>query len=244
MTRLEGEHTPSPTHDRGNTSAPAPAPGSPLLESMGGTAGFVYSTVPVVVFVIALALLSTKAAVIAAVATGAVLIRGPAGARGTAPRRLGQPDRRSGRGRHRRAHRLRQGLLPAGHLGGLRRIPRHLRFGPPSSPPDRCGVEPPARGHARLARGPSGSAGTRHSHARSGERPRRPVRGQAVALRARRHRLARIREDRHGHPPHRGRRAGRRLGLPCNVQTSDGQPTDPDHLSGRGRTPPRQDASR
>jgi hypothetical protein len=44
-----------------------------MLESMGGAAGFVYSTVPVAVFVIALVLLSTKAAVIAAVATGAVL---------------------------------------------------------------------------------------------------------------------------------------------------------------------------
>ncbi|MFJ4901301.1 DUF3159 domain-containing protein [Streptomyces sp. NPDC088727] len=73
MTQLEGEHAPSPIHNRGNTSAPPPAPGSPILESMGGIAGFVYSTVPVVVFVIALALLSTKAAVIAAVATGAVL---------------------------------------------------------------------------------------------------------------------------------------------------------------------------
>ncbi|MEU2147997.1 MULTISPECIES: DUF3159 domain-containing protein [Streptomyces albovinaceus subgroup] len=71
MTQREGEQAPSPTHD--NTSAPPPAPGSPMLESMGGTAGFVYSTVPVVVFVIALALLSTKAAAIAAVATGAVL---------------------------------------------------------------------------------------------------------------------------------------------------------------------------
>ncbi|MEU3257152.1 DUF3159 domain-containing protein [Streptomyces albidoflavus] len=73
MTQREGEHTPSPTHGRGNASAPPPAPGSPMLDSMGGTAGFVYSTVPVAVFVIALALLSTKAAVIAAVATGAVL---------------------------------------------------------------------------------------------------------------------------------------------------------------------------
>ncbi|MFD5199457.1 DUF3159 domain-containing protein [Streptomyces sp. NPDC058375] len=37
---------------------------------MGGTAGFVYSTVPVVVFVIALALQPTKVAVIAAIVTG------------------------------------------------------------------------------------------------------------------------------------------------------------------------------
>ncbi|MEU2563145.1 DUF3159 domain-containing protein [Streptomyces longispororuber] len=44
-----------------------------MLDSLDGTAGFIYSTVPVVVFVIALATLSTKAAVIAAVATGAVL---------------------------------------------------------------------------------------------------------------------------------------------------------------------------
>ena len=73
MSRLEGEHAPSPTPDRSDTSVPSPAPGSPMLESMGGTAGFVYSTVPVVVFVMALALLSTKAAVIAAIATGVVL---------------------------------------------------------------------------------------------------------------------------------------------------------------------------
>ena len=73
MSRLEGEHAPSPTPDRSDTSVPSPAPGSPMLESMGGTEGFVYSTVPVVVFVMALALLSTKAAVIAAIATGVVL---------------------------------------------------------------------------------------------------------------------------------------------------------------------------
>lgn len=73
MPRREGKHPLSPTHDRGDTSTPSPASGSPMLESMGGAAGFVYSTLPVVVFVIALALLSTRAAVIAAVATGVVL---------------------------------------------------------------------------------------------------------------------------------------------------------------------------
>uniref|UniRef100_A0A8D4BJF2 Integral membrane alanine and leucine rich protein n=3 Tax=Streptomyces TaxID=1883 RepID=A0A8D4BJF2_STRFA len=73
MSRLEDEHAPSPTPDRSGTNKPSPTPGSPMLESMGGTAGFVYSTVPVVMFVIALALLSTKAAVIAAIATGVVL---------------------------------------------------------------------------------------------------------------------------------------------------------------------------
>ncbi|MEU2346779.1 DUF3159 domain-containing protein [Streptomyces sp. NPDC013082] len=73
MSRLEDEHAPSPTPDRSGTNKLSPTPGSPMLESMGGTAGFVYSTVPVVMFVIALALLSTKAAVIAAIATGVVL---------------------------------------------------------------------------------------------------------------------------------------------------------------------------
>ncbi|MGY0068776.1 DUF3159 domain-containing protein [Streptomyces sp. QTS137] len=73
MSHPEGRHGPSPTSDRSPRSTPPPAPRPPMLESMGGTAGFVYSTVPVAVFVIALALLSTKAAVIAAVATGAVL---------------------------------------------------------------------------------------------------------------------------------------------------------------------------
>ncbi|WP_079159321.1 DUF3159 domain-containing protein [Streptomyces griseus] len=73
MSHPEGEHTPSAAHGRSHRSSPPPTPQPPILESMGGTAGFVYSTVPVVVFVIALALLSTKAAVIAAIATGAVL---------------------------------------------------------------------------------------------------------------------------------------------------------------------------
>ncbi|MFJ8809966.1 DUF3159 domain-containing protein [Streptomyces sp. NPDC102490] len=73
MSRPEGRHDPSPTSGRSPGRTPPPAPRPPLIESLGGTAGFVYSTVPVVVFVIALALLSTKAAVIAAVATGAVL---------------------------------------------------------------------------------------------------------------------------------------------------------------------------
>ncbi|MEU0127613.1 MULTISPECIES: DUF3159 domain-containing protein [unclassified Streptomyces] len=53
-------------------TTPSPTPRPPMLESMGGPAGFVYSTVPVVVFVIALALQSTRTAVIAAVATGVV----------------------------------------------------------------------------------------------------------------------------------------------------------------------------
>ncbi|MER7403742.1 DUF3159 domain-containing protein [Streptomyces sp. NPDC000070] len=73
MSHPAGEHGPSPTNGRIPRSTPPPAPRPPMLESMGGTAGFVYSTVPVAVFVIALVLLSTKAAVIAAVATGAVL---------------------------------------------------------------------------------------------------------------------------------------------------------------------------
>ncbi|MFE1250189.1 DUF3159 domain-containing protein [Streptomyces sp. NPDC058735] len=73
MSHPEGEHGPSPIDGRSPRGTPPPAPRPPLLEAMGGTAGFVYSTVPVAVFVIVLALLSTKAAVIAAVATGAVL---------------------------------------------------------------------------------------------------------------------------------------------------------------------------
>lgn len=64
---------PGPSLTRDHKSTPTSAPRPPTLESLGGTAGFIYSTVPVVVFVIALALLSTKAAVIAAVATGVVL---------------------------------------------------------------------------------------------------------------------------------------------------------------------------
>ncbi|MFD4125268.1 DUF3159 domain-containing protein [Streptomyces globisporus] len=51
------------------TSPPAAARPT-MVESMGGTAGFVYSTVPVVVFVIALALQPTEVAVIAAIVTG------------------------------------------------------------------------------------------------------------------------------------------------------------------------------
>ncbi|MGW6542361.1 DUF3159 domain-containing protein [Streptomyces massasporeus] len=73
MSHPEGRHDLSPTNGTSPRSTPPPASRPPVLESMGGTAGFVYSTVPVVVFVIALAVLSTKAAVIAAVATGAVL---------------------------------------------------------------------------------------------------------------------------------------------------------------------------
>ncbi|MFF8659220.1 DUF3159 domain-containing protein [Streptomyces huasconensis] len=73
MSHPQGERGPSLTRDRSHKSTPASAPRPPTLESLGGTAGFIYSTVPVVVFVIALALLSTKAAVIAAVATGLVL---------------------------------------------------------------------------------------------------------------------------------------------------------------------------
>ncbi|MFD5776130.1 DUF3159 domain-containing protein [Streptomyces fungicidicus] len=73
MSHPEGRHGPSPTGGRSRGSTPPAAPRPPALDSLGGTAGFVYSTVPVVVFVIALASLSTKAAVIAAVATGAVL---------------------------------------------------------------------------------------------------------------------------------------------------------------------------
>ncbi|WP_399921424.1 DUF3159 domain-containing protein [Streptomyces kanamyceticus] len=73
MSHPQGEHGPSSTNGRNPGNTPPPAPRPPMLDSMGGAAGFVHSTVPVVVFVIALALLSTKAAVIAAVATGAVL---------------------------------------------------------------------------------------------------------------------------------------------------------------------------
>ncbi|MBW5421214.1 DUF3159 domain-containing protein [Streptomyces sp. BG9H] len=73
MSHPQDKRGPSSTRDRSHRSTPPPAPRPPTLESLGGTAGFIYSTVPVVVFVIALALLSTKAAVIAAVATGAVL---------------------------------------------------------------------------------------------------------------------------------------------------------------------------
>ncbi|MGW7089038.1 DUF3159 domain-containing protein [Streptomyces sp. NPDC054871] len=73
MSHPKGAHGPFPTTGRSPSNAPTPALRPPLLESLGGTAGLVYSTVPVAVFVIALALLSTKAAVIAAIATGAVL---------------------------------------------------------------------------------------------------------------------------------------------------------------------------
>lgn len=73
MSHPEGRHGRTPTSGRSPRSTPPPALRPPLLESLGGTPGFVYSTVPVVVFVIALAVLSTKAAVIAAVVTGAVL---------------------------------------------------------------------------------------------------------------------------------------------------------------------------
>ncbi|WP_432119602.1 DUF3159 domain-containing protein [Streptomyces sp. bgisy032] len=73
MSHPEGAHGPSPADGRNPRDTPPPAPRPPVLESLGGTAGFVYSTVPVAVFVIALASLSTKAAVLAAVATGAVL---------------------------------------------------------------------------------------------------------------------------------------------------------------------------
>lgn len=73
MSHPEGRHGPSPTSGRSPRSTPPPASRPPTLESLGGAVGFAYSTAPVVVFVIALAVLSTKAAVIAAVATGAVL---------------------------------------------------------------------------------------------------------------------------------------------------------------------------
>ncbi|MFD3515384.1 DUF3159 domain-containing protein [Streptomyces sp. NPDC058657] len=73
MSPPEAEHGPTPATPRSPRKTPPAAPRPPLLESLGGTAGLLYSTVPVAVFVIALALLSTKAAVIAAVGTGAVL---------------------------------------------------------------------------------------------------------------------------------------------------------------------------
>ncbi|MFI0502364.1 DUF3159 domain-containing protein [Streptomyces albogriseolus] len=78
MSHPEGTHdsfdtTHDPFERSDSRSTPPPAPRPPMLESLGGTAGFVHSTVPVAVFVIALALLSTKAAVIAAVAAGTAL---------------------------------------------------------------------------------------------------------------------------------------------------------------------------
>lgn len=70
MTRPEGE--PSVSAGSGRSPKPAPDPSSrpSVAESMGGKAGFVYSTVPVVVFVIVLALQPTRTAVIAAIITG------------------------------------------------------------------------------------------------------------------------------------------------------------------------------
>ncbi|WP_433559315.1 DUF3159 domain-containing protein [Pseudonocardia xinjiangensis] len=50
--------------------APAPAPQPTLLEQTGGPMGFVYSAVPVVVFVAANAFLSLTATIIASVAVG------------------------------------------------------------------------------------------------------------------------------------------------------------------------------
>ncbi|NJQ02004.1 DUF3159 domain-containing protein [Streptomyces zingiberis] len=73
MSHPEIERGLSPAGDRNPGNTPPATPQPPVLESLGGKAGFIYSTVPVAVFVIALALLSTKAAVIAAVFTGAVL---------------------------------------------------------------------------------------------------------------------------------------------------------------------------
>lgn len=50
--------------------APAPAPRPTLLEQMGGPAAFVYSAVPVVVFVTANAFLSLTATIVVSVAVG------------------------------------------------------------------------------------------------------------------------------------------------------------------------------
>ncbi len=64
------ERIPAPNGSQNPGTSPPPTPRPTMVESMGGTAGFVYSTVPVVVFVIALALQPTKVAVIAAIVTG------------------------------------------------------------------------------------------------------------------------------------------------------------------------------
>lgn len=59
-----------PTGEAPGGPAPAPAPQPALLEQMGGPMGFVYSAVPVVVFVAANSFLSLTATIVASVAVG------------------------------------------------------------------------------------------------------------------------------------------------------------------------------
>ncbi|MFD5893165.1 DUF3159 domain-containing protein [Streptomyces sp. NPDC060366] len=73
MTFVDGDRTTPREPGVISTPEPAAAPKPTMLESMGGPAGFVYSTVPVVVFVVANSLQPTSVAIAVAMATGVVL---------------------------------------------------------------------------------------------------------------------------------------------------------------------------
>nr|WP_251144950.1 DUF3159 domain-containing protein [Streptomyces sp. McG3] len=73
MTFLDGERSAPQEPAAPFAAAPGPDPKPTVLESMGGPAGFVYSTIPVVVFVVGNSLATTAVAISVAIATGVVL---------------------------------------------------------------------------------------------------------------------------------------------------------------------------
>lgn len=73
MTFLDGERSAPQEPAAPFAAAPGPDPKPTVLESMGGPAGFVYSTIPVVVFVVGNSLATTAVAISVAMATGVVL---------------------------------------------------------------------------------------------------------------------------------------------------------------------------
>ena len=214
------EKTPAP--DR--PSSKEEAEEQTLLEQMGGISGLIYSSLPVVVFVLLNMLFGLSVAIWGALGSAALSPWSAWCARSRCSPRSPASSALASR-RSSPTGRAGQGLLPVRHLGepGLRqRVPR-VDAG--ALPPGRRDLVVPERSRHGLARGPQGHARLPAGNTDLGRGLRRPVHRAALAVRPGPDRLAGLRPPRHGLPTDRDRPGGHGVGghqsRPPGEQTGD-----------------------